>query len=180
MRDGPLRCLLGRPHRISTTSGDSNVHGPRACHKRMENGWTAQRRREQARAIRRWKPWERSTGPRTGEGRARSSRNAYKGRQRPAWQAFWREVRDALSQQAGAVTGTRSANSTTAAATFAAGSPRRALLLSQRTRQPLRMWWRWRRSVESTGQNSKNNPRPAGGLTVTTPYQPFAGEFRGA
>ena len=29
--------------------------------------------------IRHWKPWERSTGPKTIEGKARVSRNAYKG-----------------------------------------------------------------------------------------------------
>lgn len=29
--------------------------------------------------IRTWKPWQQATGPRTAEGKARSSRNAYKG-----------------------------------------------------------------------------------------------------
>jgi hypothetical protein len=29
--------------------------------------------------IRTWKPWERSTGPRTPDGKAKASRNAYKG-----------------------------------------------------------------------------------------------------
>ena len=38
-----------------------------------------QRRKRQSELIRRWRPWERATGPRTGEGRARVSRNAYKG-----------------------------------------------------------------------------------------------------
>ncbi len=46
----------------------------------MPNGWTDERRARQAEAIRRWKPWERSTGPKTEEGKAASSRNAYKGR----------------------------------------------------------------------------------------------------
>ena len=41
------------------------------------NGWTPERRARQAQAIRRWRPWEHSTGPRTAEGRARSARNAY-------------------------------------------------------------------------------------------------------
>ena len=36
-------------------------------------------RRLQAEAIRRWKPWEKSTGPRTVEGKARIARNGYKG-----------------------------------------------------------------------------------------------------
>ena len=45
----------------------------------MVNGWTLERRRKQAEAIRRWKPWEQSTGPVTPEGRERVSRNAWKG-----------------------------------------------------------------------------------------------------
>jgi hypothetical protein len=45
----------------------------------MANGWTPERRAKQAEAIRHWQPWSRSTGPRTDQGRARSSRNAWKG-----------------------------------------------------------------------------------------------------
>ena len=45
----------------------------------MVNGWTLERRQRQAEAIRRWKPWEQSTGPVTPEGRERVSRNAWKG-----------------------------------------------------------------------------------------------------
>jgi len=43
------------------------------------SAWTPERRAKQAEAIRRWKPWAKSTGPRTEEGKARSSRNADKG-----------------------------------------------------------------------------------------------------
>lgn len=43
------------------------------------SSWTPERRAKQAEAIRRWQPWNRSTGPRTDEGKARSSRNADKG-----------------------------------------------------------------------------------------------------
>lgn len=46
----------------------------------MPNGWTDERRAKQAEAIQRWKPWERSTGPKTEGGKAASSRNAFKGR----------------------------------------------------------------------------------------------------
>lgn len=42
----------------------------------MANGWTPDRRAKQSAAIRRWRPWEQSTGPRTAEGKRRSSRNA--------------------------------------------------------------------------------------------------------
>ena len=45
----------------------------------MANGWTPERRAKQSAAIRRWRPWERSTGPRTAAGKARVARNAYKG-----------------------------------------------------------------------------------------------------
>lgn len=53
----------------------------------MANGWTPERRARQAEAIRRWKPWAKSTGPRSDEGKARSSRNAYRG-------GRWRELRE--------------------------------------------------------------------------------------
>ena len=39
-------------------------------------GWTEERRKKQAEAIRRWKPWEKSTGPRTAAGKARCKMNA--------------------------------------------------------------------------------------------------------
>lgn len=45
----------------------------------MATPWTLERRQRQAEAIRRWKPWEQSTGPVTPEGRERVSRNAWKG-----------------------------------------------------------------------------------------------------
>ena len=41
--------------------------------------WTPERRAKQATAIRDWQPWAKSTGPRTAEGKTRSSRNADKG-----------------------------------------------------------------------------------------------------
>lgn len=43
------------------------------------SSWTPERRAKQAEAIRRWRPWSMSTGPRTTEGKACSSRNADKG-----------------------------------------------------------------------------------------------------
>ena len=42
----------------------------------MGKGWTPERRAQQAVRIRQWKPWEKSTGPRTEEGKAASSQNA--------------------------------------------------------------------------------------------------------
>jgi hypothetical protein len=48
----------------------------------MSNGWTEERRKKQAEAIRKWKPWEKSTGPRTEAGKNISRLNAC--RHRPA------------------------------------------------------------------------------------------------
>jgi hypothetical protein len=45
----------------------------------MANGWTPERRARQAVLIRKWKPWQQSTGPRTPEGKAKVSCNADKG-----------------------------------------------------------------------------------------------------
>lgn len=44
----------------------------------MANGWTEQRKQRQRELIQTWKPWEKSTGAKTPQGKARSSRNAYK------------------------------------------------------------------------------------------------------
>jgi hypothetical protein len=43
------------------------------------SAWTPERRARQAEAIRRWRPWDQSTGPKTQAGKARVARNAYKG-----------------------------------------------------------------------------------------------------
>ena len=44
----------------------------------MRHGWNSERRQRQSEAIRRWKPWKRSTGPRTEAGKAVSRLNAFK------------------------------------------------------------------------------------------------------
>lgn len=46
-------------------------------HKRT-NGWTPERRSRQAEMIHRWQPWKHSTGAKTPEGKAKSSRNAFR------------------------------------------------------------------------------------------------------
>ena len=48
----------------------------------------AEHRRLRAELIRRWKPWKRSTGPRTEEVKATSSRNGYKGGERQTLRAL--------------------------------------------------------------------------------------------
>ena len=62
----------------------------------MSNSWTPERRARQAGAIQRWRPWEKSTGPRTAEGKAIVARNAFKGGKRPLLRAMLREIREAL------------------------------------------------------------------------------------
>lgn len=49
--------------------------------------------------IKRWKPWERSTGPRTAEGKARAAHNAYKGGHRPKFRALMKQVCEVLNDQ---------------------------------------------------------------------------------
>jgi len=44
----------------------------------MSNGWTPARRERQSHLIRTWRPWERSTGPKSAEGKRRSAKNAAK------------------------------------------------------------------------------------------------------
>jgi hypothetical protein len=53
----------------------------------------------QAEAIRRWRPWVHSTGPRTPEGKARSQRNG----SQPGTRSLLREVTRLLSQQSKAL-----------------------------------------------------------------------------
>ncbi len=60
----------------------------------MANGWTPERKAKHAEAIKRWKPWEKSTGPRTDEGKAVSKMNGWKGGER----RFDRELSKLLSE----------------------------------------------------------------------------------
>lgn len=53
----------------------------------MANGWTPERRARQAELIQQWRPWEKSTGPKTLAGKAVVSQNAYTG-------GTWRLLRD--------------------------------------------------------------------------------------
>ena len=67
------------------------------------NGWTLERRARQSQAIRRWRPWDRSTGPRTPEGKARSARNAFTGGRWRVEREVMKELRQALREQRGAL-----------------------------------------------------------------------------
>lgn len=48
------------------------------CKSRSNNGWSEERRKQQSERIRSCKPWEKSTGPITEEGKEASSKNALK------------------------------------------------------------------------------------------------------
>ena len=54
------------------------------------SAWTPERKARQAEAIRRWQPWNKSTGPKTEDGKARSSQNAFKYSSRSAVRAIGR------------------------------------------------------------------------------------------
>lgn len=69
----------------------------------MGNGWTEERKARQRAAIQRWKPWKRSTGPRTDEGKARVARNAYRGGERQKQREFGQMFRALLEQHASAL-----------------------------------------------------------------------------
>ena len=64
----------------------------------MATPWTPERRQRQAEAIKRWKPWERSTGPRSAAGKAKVARNAYKGGTLQQLRALNIELRHALAE----------------------------------------------------------------------------------
>lgn len=55
---------------------------------------TDAQRAAQAEAIQRWRPWEKSTGPRTDAGKQRVARNADKGGRRDELRSLARALRD--------------------------------------------------------------------------------------
>ena len=56
---------------------------------------TPEHRRLRAALIRKWRPWEKSTGPKSAAGKERVSKNAYKG----ATRGLLKAVRDLLREQ---------------------------------------------------------------------------------
>ena len=56
--------------------------------------WTPEERKKQSELIQRWKPWDKSTGAKTIEGKAISSRNAYKGSKRSFMKVISSVLRD--------------------------------------------------------------------------------------
>jgi len=60
--------------------------------------WTTERRQKQSEAIRTWKPWDQSTGPKTTEGKMAVSRNAWKGGHRTKLRELIRLVNEEIKQ----------------------------------------------------------------------------------
>lgn len=54
--------------------------------------WTQEQRERQREAIKNWKPWEQSTGPKSADGKARVSRNSWKGGTRQMLRDLAREL----------------------------------------------------------------------------------------
>ncbi len=65
----------------------------------MSRGWSPERRAKQAEAIKRWRPWERSTGPRTAEGKAASAANGALAWPLGSARSVLRELRRVLREQ---------------------------------------------------------------------------------
>lgn len=55
--------------------------------------WTQAQRDKQSKLIHGWKPWEKSTGAKTPEGKAISAKNAYRYELRETYRDFMREMR---------------------------------------------------------------------------------------
>lgn len=50
-----------------------------------------------------WRPWEQSTGPRSAEGKVRTSRNGFKGGQRELLRELMRTLNGAMREQRAAL-----------------------------------------------------------------------------
>lgn len=55
-------------------------------------GWSRERRERQAEMIRAWRPWAKSTGPKSPEGKARVARNAWRGGHRASLRELTKQV----------------------------------------------------------------------------------------
>jgi hypothetical protein len=67
--------------------------------------WTPEQRKRQRELIQRWKPWEKSTGAKTPEGKKRSSQNAYKTGKSLEFRAFMKYVNKLFRFQREAIVG---------------------------------------------------------------------------
>ena len=61
--------------------------------------WTAEQRQQQREAIKQWKPWAKSTGPKSISGKAAVSRNAFSGGAQMNLRKLVKELNQALLEQ---------------------------------------------------------------------------------
>ena len=61
--------------------------------------WTPEQRAAQAERIRTWRPWEKSTGPKTEAGKERAKMNGFKGGYRAEVRALSKTVQALLREQ---------------------------------------------------------------------------------
>jgi hypothetical protein len=61
--------------------------------------WTLEQRQRQSEVIKRWKPWEKSTGPKSPEGKRAVSQNAFSGGDLLKLWELINEINQALRQQ---------------------------------------------------------------------------------
>ena len=66
--------------------------------------WTPEQRLRQSKAIRSWKPWERSTGAKTSHGKAISSKNATKAGDSVYVRELIKQMNRILKEQKNAIT----------------------------------------------------------------------------
>ena len=60
--------------------------------------WSPERKAKQSQAIRQWKPWEQSTGPKTKEGKSTVAGNAWRGGHRAQIRALSKMVNEEIRQ----------------------------------------------------------------------------------
>lgn len=65
----------------------------------MKRQWTSKQRALLAQQIQQWKPWTRSTGPKSAKGKAIVARNGFKGGTRPAMRMTVQALKLALAEQ---------------------------------------------------------------------------------
>lgn len=65
----------------------------------MARHWTDDQKKRQAEKIIRWRPWERSTGPKSAAGKSIAARNAYKGGTRDLQRTLSRKINSILKDQ---------------------------------------------------------------------------------
>jgi len=72
----------------------SGITGPQDLAETVRKAVDPERRAKQAQAIHAWQPWKRATGPRSNEGKAKASRNAYAGAMRLQLRELGRALRE--------------------------------------------------------------------------------------